>query len=136
MKTILSLLLISIAQAEQIPISTSVRATPIGTFKFGDVVSIQYLKGEWARRVQNPVESPDSTQWRELRVVVFWEDAMGNRVVTAQPFGTAKEPHKMKVDREGRYYVRMAEPRDTGVGVVFYEITIVGKEDKKVEVKK
>lgn len=131
MKTLLYLLLTLPLFGETIPISTSTRATPIGTFKFGDVVSIQYVKGEWARRVQNPKQSPDSTQWKELRVVVFWEDAMGNRVVTASPHGTAKQAHKMKVDREGQYFIRMAEPRDTGVGVVFYEITIVGKEEKK-----
>lgn len=107
---------------ETIPISTSVRATPIGTFKFGDIVSIQYQKGEWSRRVQNAPVSPDTAEWKELRVVVFWEDRMGNRVVTAQPFLTKEKPHLMKVDREGQYFIRMAEPRDTGVGVVFYKV--------------
>lgn len=137
MKILMTLILTTLSLwSEQIPISTSTRATPIGTFKFGDVVSIQYVKGEWARRVQNPKESPDSTSWKELRIVVYWEDAMGNRVVTAQPFRTAKDAHKMKVDREGRYFIRMAEPRSEGVGVVFYEITTMEKEEKKVEVKK
>lgn len=123
MKILMTLILTTLPLwSEQIPISTSVKATPIGTFRFGDVVSIQYVKGEWSRRPQIAPVSPDTAAWKELRLVVFWEDSMGNRVVTAQPFGTAKEPHKMKVDREGQYFVRMAEPRDTGVGVVFYEI--------------
>lgn len=101
--------------------AAATQGTPIGIFKDGDVVSVRYTSGQWSRRIQNPPESPDSTLWNEIRVVIYREDLFGNRVVVGQPRGTYTRPYVF-VAAEGRHFIRMAEPRESGVGVVFYDV--------------
>lgn len=119
---LLLLLLSSIASANTIPVpAASTKGTPIGPFKNGDVVSIQYVSGQWSRRPQNPPESPDSTLWNELGVVIYYEDSRGIRTVIGQPKGTFLKPFQF-IATEGNHFIRMNEPRESGVGVVFYEV--------------
>lgn len=123
MKTLLlylSYLITATASPVAIP-AAATQGTPIGIFKDGDVISVRYTSGQWSRRIQNPPESPDSTLWNEIRVVIYREDLFGNRVVVGQPRGTYTRPYVF-VATEGRHFIRMAEPRESGVGVVFYDI--------------
>lgn len=101
--------------------AASTKGIPIGHYKDGDVVSVRYKSGQWSRRIQNPPESPDSTLWNELRVVIYREDVLGNRVVVGQPTGTYTRPFVF-VAATGKHFIRMAEPRESGVGVVFYDV--------------
>lgn len=106
------------AHAEEFAIMASnTRGVCVGVFSEGDRLSVEYKRGVWARRWQNPCESPATTQWKELRVVLYWEGLLGERSVVED--GMAR--------RSGAYYIRMAEPRAEGVGAVFYEVNKVEK---------
>lgn len=124
MKTLLLLLCgLSLCGAEQIPIPAfATRGIPMGRYEAGDVVSVEYLKGVWKRRFDNAEDSPDTTQWSEIRVVIYHEDSSLRRTIIARPQNTRGNAWLMVVKNPGQYYIRMNEPREEGIGVVFYEI--------------
>lgn len=124
MKTLLlylSYLTTATASPVAIP-AASTKGIPIGHYKDGDVVSVRYKSGQWSRRIQNPPENPDTANWRELRVVVYWEGFDGRRELVAQLYRTWDDPHRIIIKRPGNYFIRMAEPRESGVGVVLYDV--------------
>lgn len=119
MKTLLLFLMAGLGWSAEVVIPASaVRGVVLGV-EAGNVVTVSYLRGKWSRRLQNPLESPEDTLWAELRLVVYSEDIFSNRKVLGRTF---------LVESGQRYYLRMAEPRESGVGVVYYEVTINSNE--------
>jgi hypothetical protein len=124
-KILLVSIIFSVASvhAETVPVSASNKeAVRLGKYESGKAITVEYKSGVWNRRADNPSESPDTTKWDQLKIIIFFEDVTGQRTVIGQPQNTKGKPFRFITRRAGNYYIRMTEPKETGSGVVVYEI--------------
>ncbi len=123
--------------------ANSAYGTEIGSFHQGDMLIIQYAKGNWTNHNGNPVYSPDVRPERAFGgVVVYHEEnriimkklcdlyidrASCQKGVSAIPTDTEHFPFAYEVEKTGKYYLRINDNSvlDDNSGTVIYKVTSI-----------
>jgi hypothetical protein len=103
--------------------------TRIGSFLTGETIVIEYVEGQWVAYPGWKHESPDEAKTPQHRLALYHRKAGGEETIVDFPRETKGNPWKHLVDKQGNYYLRIADPAiDANEGKVVYRIGVIKPE--------
>jgi len=101
----------------------------IGSFLTGETITIEYVEGQWVAYPGWKHESPDEAKIPQHRIALYHRKAGGEETIVDFPRETKGKPWKFTVEKQGNYYLRIADPAiDANEGKVTYKIGVIKPE--------
>lgn len=110
----------------EVEIDAETTGKRIGSFLEGEEITLEYVKGDWVAYGGWKIESPDTANVPQHRIVLVHRAIDGKDTIITYPRDTKGNPLKIKIEVKGNYFLKIADPAlDSNKGKVTYKVGVV-----------